>query len=49
MVLKLMHTFFRANDFDDMVLGIGIDIIEIERIKKSIERYGKMMLPLCLQ
>jgi len=27
-----------------MVLGLGIDIIEIERIKKSIERYGDRFL-----
>lgn len=27
-----------------MVLGLGIDIIEIERIKKSIEKYGERFL-----
>lgn len=27
-----------------MVLGIGIDIIEIERIKKSIDRFGEQFL-----
>jgi holo-[acyl-carrier protein] synthase len=27
-----------------MVLGIGIDIIEIERIKESIEKYGDSFL-----
>lgn len=27
-----------------MVLGLGIDIIEIERIKKSIEEYGDKFL-----
>lgn len=27
-----------------MVLGIGIDIIEIERIKKSIDQYGERFL-----
>ncbi len=27
-----------------MVLGLGIDIIEIERIKKSIEKYGDRFL-----
>ena len=27
-----------------MVLGIGIDIIEIERIKKSIDKYGEAFL-----
>ncbi|MGD8781047.1 MAG: holo-ACP synthase [Ignavibacteria bacterium] len=27
-----------------MVLGIGIDIIEIDRIKKSIEKYGDNFL-----
>ena len=27
-----------------MVLGLGIDIIEIERIKKSIEQYGERFL-----
>ncbi|MCW8823989.1 MAG: holo-ACP synthase, partial [Ignavibacteriaceae bacterium] len=27
-----------------MVLGLGIDIIEIDRIKKSIERYGDKFL-----
>lgn len=27
-----------------MVLGIGIDIIEIERIKKSVDEYGKAFL-----
>lgn len=27
-----------------MVLGLGIDIIEIERIKKSIEKYGDKFL-----
>lgn len=27
-----------------MVLGVGIDIIEIERIKKSVDRFGKKFL-----
>jgi len=27
-----------------MILGIGIDIIEIERIKKSVEEYGDAFL-----
>lgn len=27
-----------------MILGLGIDIIEIERIKKSIEEYGEHFL-----
>ena len=27
-----------------MIFGIGIDIIEIERIKKSIERFDKIFL-----
>jgi holo-[acyl-carrier protein] synthase len=27
-----------------MVLGIGIDIIEIERIKKSVDKYGDLFL-----
>ena len=27
-----------------MVIGIGIDIIEIERIKKSIDTYGDSFL-----
>ncbi len=27
-----------------MVLGLGIDIIEIDRIKKSIEKYGERFL-----
>lgn len=27
-----------------MVLGIGIDIIEIERIKKSVDQYGEHFL-----
>ncbi|MDP2363318.1 MAG: holo-ACP synthase, partial [Ignavibacteria bacterium] len=27
-----------------MVIGIGIDIIEIERIKKSIDKYGDSFL-----
>lgn len=27
-----------------MVYGIGIDIIEIERIKQSIEKFGKLFL-----
>ncbi|MEG8947411.1 holo-ACP synthase [Rosettibacter firmus] len=27
-----------------MILGIGIDIIEIERIKKSVEQYGDNFL-----
>ena len=27
-----------------MVLGLGIDIIEIERVKKSIEKYGDKFL-----
>jgi len=27
-----------------MVLGVGIDIIEIERIIKSVERYGDRFL-----
>ncbi len=27
-----------------MILGLGIDIIEIDRIKKSIEEYGELFL-----
>ncbi len=27
-----------------MILGVGIDIIEIERIKKSVDRYGDLFL-----
>lgn len=27
-----------------MILGVGIDIIEIERIKKSVDRYGERFL-----
>ena len=27
-----------------MVLGIGIDIIEIERIKRSVEKYGERFI-----
>jgi len=27
-----------------MVLGIGIDIIEIDRIKKSVDKYGNLFL-----
>jgi holo-[acyl-carrier protein] synthase len=27
-----------------MVLGIGIDIIEIDRIKKSVDKYGDLFL-----
>ena len=27
-----------------MVIGIGIDIIEIDRIKKSIDEYGDQFL-----
>ncbi|MDQ7816132.1 MAG: holo-ACP synthase [Melioribacteraceae bacterium] len=27
-----------------MVLGVGIDIIEIKRIKKSVDRYGERFL-----
>ncbi|GBD86735.1 holo-[acyl-carrier-protein] synthase [bacterium BMS3Abin03] len=27
-----------------MVIGLGIDIIEIERIKKSVEKYGERFL-----
>jgi len=27
-----------------MVIGIGIDIIEIERIKKSVEKFGDLFL-----
>lgn len=27
-----------------MILGVGIDIIEIERIKKSVDRYGDRFL-----
>jgi holo-[acyl-carrier protein] synthase len=39
-----MPTFFRLSDINIMVLGLGIDIIEIERIKKSIEKYGDKFL-----
>jgi len=27
-----------------MILGIGIDIVHVERIKKAIERYGKRFI-----
>jgi holo-[acyl-carrier protein] synthase len=29
---------------DDMVLGVGIDIIEIDRIKESIDKFGDQFL-----
>ena len=31
-------------DINQMVFGIGIDIIEIDRIERSVERFGEHFL-----
>jgi holo-[acyl-carrier protein] synthase len=39
-----IHAVMEKQQDGKMVLGIGIDIIEIERIKKSVDDYGEAFL-----
>jgi holo-[acyl-carrier protein] synthase len=34
----------KSADFTQMILGLGIDIIEVERIKSSYERFGDLFV-----